>query len=209
MRRWLLPLLIVPVFGAEAMVPLPQMNVPLKTEVKVKSEKQRRRKNQYAPAGYQTSVNKNTSQSVFLSIEVRNMSPKVMKDLRISYQFYKLEFERSTGTRMVLTRRLGSQERLVSATRGELKIKELKPLEKKLVESGSLDTSYNSVQDRTKVISQTKTIGTKYGGYIVEYFLGGQLARRDASSRSLLEAYVRSLRGSPASSSGLRMNVGR
>jgi hypothetical protein len=207
MKKWFVLLLMLPAFPMEGMVPLPQTSVPMKTEVKVKSEKQRTRKNEYSAPGYRTAVKKNTSQSVFLSIEVQSMSPKPIKDLRISYRFYELQFERSSGNRLVFARRWGTKEKLVPSSGGQLTIEELKPLEKKVVESESLETSYGSETDTTKIISQTRTTGSKYGGYIVEYFVEGKLVKWDASSRRLLEAYARSRQAGGSTSGGLKMNV--
>lgn len=206
MKRWLLVLLVLPALEAEGMVPLLKTSVPLKTKVRVKSEKQRTRKNQYSAPGYRTAVKKNTSQSVFLSIEVQSMSPKPIKDMRISYRFYELQFERSSGNRLVFSRRWGTKEKLVPSSGGQLTIEELKPLEKKVVESESLQTSYRSETDMRKIISQTRTTGSKYGGYIVEYFVGGKVVKWDASSRRLLEAYAKS-RQRGTTPGGLRMNV--
>ncbi|NQT81784.1 hypothetical protein HQ563_02085 [bacterium] len=206
MKKWFVLLLSLAALQAEGMVPLPQLNVPIKTDVKVKSSKDRNRKNQYSRRGLRTSVQKDTAQRVFLSIEVRNMSPKVIRDMTISYQLYELQFERSTGKRLVLTRRLGQGEKLVAAGRGQLTIPQLKPLEKKVVESKPLETRYRSTLDTRKFVSQTKTTGTKFGGYIVEYSVGGRVVKRDASSRRLHEAYLRSIRP-PGSSTGLRMNI--
>lgn len=208
MKKWFVLLLILMTVRAEGMVPLPQTKVPLKTDVKVKSSRRRTKGNDYSEYGARTSVRKNTQQRSFLAIEVRNMSPKVMKDIKISYQFYKLQFERSTGTRMVLTRRLGGEEKLVRSGGGQLKIAQLKPLEKKVVESEPIETSYRATQDLNRRVSQTTTTGTKFGGYIVEYFVGGKLAKRDASSMRLYEAYLRSIR-QPGTSAPLRMNIRR
>lgn len=190
------------------MFPLPQTKVPLRTDVKVKQSRTQTNKNDYSRYGVRTSVRKNTEQKTFLAIEVQNMSPKVIKDLKVFYRFYELQFERSTGTRIVLTRRMGNTERLVSCGSGQSSIPQLKPLEKKVVKSQPVETSYGATQDTTKLIARTKTTGTKFGGYIVEYFVGGQLVKRDASSRRLYEAYLKSLR-KPGTSGPLRMNIRR
>jgi len=190
------------------MFPLPQTKVPLKTDVKVKSSRRRTKRNDYSEYGARTSVRKNTQQRSFLAIEVRNMSPKTIRDIEISYHLYELQFERSTGTRLVLTRRLGGEEMLVRSGGGQLRIAQLKPLEKKVLESEPIETSYRATQDLNKRVSQTRTTGTKFGGYIVEYFVGGKLVKRDASSRRLYEAYFRSIR-QPGTSAPLRMNIRR
>lgn len=208
MKKWFVLLFILVAARGEAMLPLPRAKAPLRTDVKVKRSRAQRKKNEYSRHGFRTSVQKNTEQKTFLAIEVRNMSPKVIKDIKITCRFYELHFERSTGTRMVLTRRMGSTERLVPSGTGHLSIAQLKPLEKKVVESQPVETSYRAIQDTTKLISRTKTTGTKFGGYIVEYFVGGELVKRDASSRRLYEAYLRSLR-QPGASSPLRMNIRR
>ncbi len=209
MRTSLAVLFALLATAAEGTVPLPRTNVALKTDVKVKSAKEGKRKNEYSEIGYRTSVEKDTTQKVVLSISVRNMSPQLLKDIKISYQLYELEFEYSTGQRLILSRQIGpSNERLVPKARGELKIEQLKRLEEKVVQTDPLESSYRSTQDMTKIISETRTSGSKFGGYIVEYYVGGELVKRDASSRNLLEAYVGSLGGQPGSGT-LRMKVGR
>jgi len=179
---------------AEAMVPLQRTTVAIKTDVKVKSGKDRTRRDEYTNYGYRTGIEKDTKQSAFLSIEVRNMSPRVIEKLRIVYHLYELEFEQASNKTIIY--RLGSgrsQEKLVPAGTGELTIEQLKPLEVKVVESEPITASYRSTQDTTKLISQTRTSGRKFGGYIVEYFSGDELVKRDASSQRLHEAYLRSL----------------
>jgi hypothetical protein len=208
MKKWFVLLFILVAVRGEAMLPLRQAKVPLRTDVKVKRSRAQRKKNEYSGEGFRTSVQKNTEQNTFLAIEVQNMSPKVIKDIKILCRFYRLQFERSTGTRMVLTRRMGDTERLVASGMEHLSIAQLDPLEKKVVESESLETSYRATQDTTKLISRTNTTGTKFGGYIVEYFVGDELVKRDASSRSLHEAYLKSLRR-PGTPTPLRMNIRR
>jgi len=206
MKKWLVPLVILMAVQAEGMVPLPQLNVPLKTQVKVKSSRERNRKNRYSRTGVRTSTQKNTTQRVFLSIEVRNMSPKIIRDVKIIYRFYELQFERSTGQRIVFTRYLGGTEKLVQSSTGQLSIAQLKPLENKVVTTEPFETSYRSTRDTRTYISNTRTAGAKFGGYIVEYSVGGQIVKRDASSMRLYEAYLRSIR-QPGRSGPLRMNV--
>ena len=208
MKKWLVLSLILMAVHAEGVFPLLPSKVPLKTNVKVKSSRTKRKKAKYSPYGVRTSVQKDTTQKRFLSIEVRSMSPKIIRDIKISYQFYELRFEHSTTKRVLLTRRMGSTERLVPAGRGQLSIEQLKPLEKKVVETEPLETSYRSIQDRTKLIPKTTRTGTKFGGYIVEYYVGGELAKVDASSNKLYQAYLRSIQR-PGTSSPLRMNIRR
>jgi len=177
------------------MVPLQRTTVAIKTDVKVKSESDRTRRDEYTNYGYRTGIEKDTKQSAFLSIEVRNMSPRVIEKLRIVYHLYELEFEQASNKTIIY--RLGSgrsQEKLVPAGTGELTIEQLKPLEVKVVESEPITASYRSTQDTTKLISQTTTSGRKFGGYIVEYFSGEELVKRDASSQRLHEAYVQALK---------------
>jgi hypothetical protein len=180
---------------AHAMVPLQQTSVAIKTDVKVKSEKDRTRRNEYTNYGYRTAIEKDTKQSAFLSIEVRSMSPRPIEKLRIVYHLYELEFEHATNKTILFTRAIGrGRERFAYAGKGELSIENLKPLEVKVVESEPIESSYRSTQDTTKIISQTRTSGRKFGGYIVEYFSGDELVKRDASSQRLHEAYLQSLK---------------
>ena len=177
------------------MVPLQRTTVAIKTDVKVKSESDRTRRDEYTNYGYRTGIEKDTKQSAFLSIEVRNMSPRVIEKLRIVYQLYELEFEHASNRTIVFNRAMGrGREKLVPAGKGELSVENLKPLEVKVVESEPITSSYRSTQDTTKLISQTTTSGRKFGGYIVEYFAGDELVKRDASSQRLHEAYVQALK---------------
>jgi hypothetical protein len=208
MKKWFVLLFTLLLGRAEGMFPLPQTNVPLKTDVRVKSSRAQTIKSEHSPSGARTAIQRDTTRRVFLSIEVRNMSPRLVKDIAISYRFYELEFERSTGNRFVLTRRMEDTEKFVAANSGRLTIAQLKPLERKTVETEPLETTYRSTQDLTKAISQTKTSGKEFGGYIVEYYVGDQLVKRDASSRRLYEAYLRSI-GAPDTSQPLRMNIRR
>jgi len=198
MKRWLVVLFVLMAVEAEGMVPLRRPSVALKTEIKVKSSKKKSRRDEYTKYGQRAAVEKDTKQTAYLAIEVRNMSPRIVKNLRIVYQLYELQFEQASNKTIIY--RLGSgrsREKLVPAGRGELMIEQLKTLEKKVVESEPIVSSYRSTQDMTKVISQTKSSGRKFGGYIVEYFVGDELVKRDASSRRLHEAYLRSHRGQP------------
>jgi hypothetical protein len=208
MKKWLVPLLVMFATHAEGVFPIQHTKVALKTDIKVKTSKKGTKGNEYSAPGAWTGVRKDKAQSTYLAIEVRNMSPKIVKDLKISYQFFELQFDRSSTTRYVFTRTMGPDEKLVPSGRGELTIPQLKPLEKKVVETEPVETSYRSTQDLTKLIPQTKTTGSKFGGYVVEYFAAGQLVKRDASSRSLLEAYLRAIQ-KQKSAAPLRMNVGR
>lgn len=195
MRRCLVLLAFLMAVDAEAMVPMQRTTVAIKTEVKVKSEKDRTRRDEYTNYGYRTAIEKDTKQSAFLSIEVRNMSPRPIEKLRIVYRLYELEFEHASNRTIIY--RLGSgrgREKLVPAGTGELMIEQLKPLEVKVVESEPIASSYRSTQDTTKIISQTRTSGRKFGGYIVEYFSGDELVKRDASSQRLHEAYLQALK---------------
>ncbi len=206
MKKWLVLLLLLTTVPAEGMFPLPQTKVPLQTDVKVKSHRTEQEKDKYSNSPVRTAVEKDATQKAILSIEVRNMSPRVIRDIKISYQLYELQFERSTSRRVLVGGGVGSREKLVLATHGQLTINELKTLEKKVVETEPLETSYRATQDLTKLISRTKSSGSKFGGYIVEYFVGGELVKRDASSRRLHEAYLRFIQPTGTSSS-LRMNV--
>jgi hypothetical protein len=209
MKRWLVPLIVLFALPAEGMFPLPNTKVPLKTDVRVRSSKKGTRQNEYSPYGVLTSVEKEKTQQAFLAIEVRNMSNRVLKDLKIVYQLYELQFESSTNKTVIFSRRVGrSKEKFVPVQKGELLIPELKPLENKVVESEALLSTYQSNQDMTKLLSQTSTSGSKFGGYIVEYFVGGKLAKRDASSRRLHEAYLGALEPKQPSP-GMKMNVAR
>ena len=209
MKRWLVPLIVLFALPAEGMFPLPNTKVPLNTDVRVRSSKKGTRRNEYSPYGVLTAVEKEKTQKAFLAIEVRNMSGKVLRDLKIVYQLYELQFESSTNRTVIYSRRAGrGKEKFVASQRGELVIKELKPLEKKVVESEPIVSTYQSSQDMTKLLSQTSTKGSKFGGYIVEYFVNEKLAKRDASSRRLHEAYLRAIQPKQTSP-GMRMNVGR
>lgn len=195
MKRWLVLLAFLMAVDAEAMVPLQRTTVAIKTDVKVKSESDRTRRDEYTNYGYRTGIEKDTKQSAFLSIEVRNMSPRVIEKLRIVYQLYELEFEHASNRTIVFNRAIGrGREKLVPAGKGELSVENLKPLEVKVVESEPITSSYRSTQDTTKLISQTTTSGRKFGGYIIEYFSGDELVKRDASSQRLHEAYLQALK---------------
>jgi len=207
MRKWLVLLLLIAISRVEGMVPLQQTTVPLKTDVRVKTSRRETVKDEYSGFGMRESSQKNITEKTFLSIEVRNLSGRLLKELKIVYRFFDLQFDRSTNERLILTRRMADTEKLIASGSGELTIADLKPLEKKVVETEPYETSYRSTQDLTKFIPRTKTTGTKFGGYIVEYFVAGQLVKRDASTRRLHEAYLRSIRAPGANS--LRMKVGK
>ena len=195
MKTLMVLVVAVMAIQAEAMVPLQRTTVAIKTDVKVKSESDRTRRDEYTNYGYRTGIEKDTKQSAFLSIEVRNMSPRVIEKLRIVYQLYELEFERASNRTIVFNRAMGrGREKFVPAGKGELSIENLKPLEVKVVKSEPIESSYRSTQDTTKLISQTTTSGRKFGGYIIEYFSGDELVKRDASSQRLHEAYVQALK---------------
>ena len=194
---------------SQGMVPLQKTTVAIKTDVKVKSEKDRTRRTEYTNYGYRTAIEKDTKQSAFLSIEVRNMSLRPIEKLRIVYHLYELEFEHASNRTVLFTRAIGrGRERFAYADRGELSIENLKPLEVKVVESKPIESSYRSTQDTTKIISQTTTSGRKFGGYIVEYFSGEELVKRDASSQRLHEAYLQSLKAKQGTSA-VQMKVVR
>jgi len=195
MKTLMVVVVAVMAIQANAMVPLQRTTVAIKTDVKIKSEKDRKRRDEYTNYGYRTGIEKDTKQSAFLSIEVRNMSPRVIERLRIVYQLYELEFERASNRTIVFNRAMGrGREKFVPAGKGELSIENLKPLEVKVVKSEPIESSYRSTQDTTKLISQTTTSGRKFGGYIIEYFSGDELVKRDASSQRLHEAYVQALK---------------
>jgi len=208
MKKCLVLLLVFVAVQAEAVLPQRQPKVSLRTDVKVKSSKDRSKKEAYSVYGRQTTVQKDTKEAAFLSIEVRNVSPQVVRDLKIVYKLFELQIDRSTNKRIIYTGRNPRTEKLVATESGQLKIEELKPLEKKVVESQTLETSYQSTQDRAWLISRTTTTGSKFGGYIVEYYVGDKLVKRDASSRNLLEAYMRSLQGQQPSNP-LKMRTDR
>jgi hypothetical protein len=210
MKKCLILLAILMAVEAEGMVPLQRPSVALKTDVKIRSSKDKNRRDEYTKYGNRTAVEKDTKQTACLAIEVRNMSPRVVKNIRVVYQLYELQFEQASNKTIIY--RLGSgrsREKLVPAGKGELTIEQIKPLEVKVVESEPIESSYRSTQDMTKIVSQTKTSGRKFGGYIVEYFVGDELVKRDASSQRLHETYLRSLQAREGTAPSLMMKVQR
>jgi len=193
MKSWIFVLAILVGIQAEAAVPVSQSTPALRTAVKVRSARDRTRENKYSNIGVRTSVERDITEKVFLSIEVRNMSPKPLKDIKISYHFYEFQIDRSTTNRIVLTRRMGPGiEKLVASGKGELTIEQLKPLERKIVETEPTDASYHSSTDMTRLLADTKTTGRKFGGYVIEYSVDDKVIKRDASSMSLLQAHLKS-----------------
>jgi hypothetical protein len=195
MKTWIFVLAILVGLHAEAAVPVSESRPALRTDVKVRSSRDRTRENKYSNVGVRTSVERDITEKAFLSIEVRNVSPKPLKDIKISYQFYELQIDRSTGNRMVLTRGMGPRaEKLIASGKGELSIEQLKPLEKKVVETEPIMASSHSSTDMTKLLADTKTTGRRFGGYVIEYYVGDIFVKRDASSMSLLQAHLKSTR---------------
>ncbi len=211
MKRWFILLALLIAAEADGMIPLRRPSVALKTDVKVKSSREKSRRDEYTKYGYRAAIEKDTKETAYLAIQVRNMSPRIVKNIRVVYHLYELQFQQASNKTIIY--RLGSgrsQEKLVPAGTGELMIEQLKPLEVKVVESEPVESSYRSVQDMTKIVSQTKTSGRKFGGYIVEYFSGEELLKRDASSQRLHEMYLRALKAKQQEAApALRMNVGR
>ena len=71
-----------------------------------------------------------------------------------------------------------------------LTIAALEPLEKRIVETKQVETKYDSIRNRRRLISKTRTTGETFAGYIVECYAGDQLAKRDASSRKMPAAGI-------------------
>jgi len=195
MKKWLVLLFAVATVQAEGTVPLSGRSIALKTDVRVNTsiDRTRARRPRRYRRWFPHSV---TKEKVFLSIEVQNTTPQAMRHLRISYQFYEFKFAGPTGKKSASSRRWDITKTLVPSKKGRLSVGELKPVEKKVVRTEPFEATYRSTQNRRKLVSQTRTRGRRFGGYIVEYYVGDRLIKRDVSSPSVLAARLRSPQGS-------------